>query len=72
MIQSETNGPIFKSLKGENPVKPVMATKLDRIAIPHPLPRGPKKRPRPKARQFIREETPRKGRDVSDASHSWL
>ena len=24
--------------------------------------------PRPKARQLIREETPRKGRDVSDAS----
>jgi hypothetical protein len=27
-----------------------------------------KKKPRPKARQFIREETPRKGRGVSDAS----
>jgi hypothetical protein len=29
---------------------------------------GAKKKPRPKARQFIREETPRKGRGVSDAS----
>jgi hypothetical protein len=28
-----------------------------------------KKKPRPKTRQFIREETPRKGRGVSDASH---
>src|SRR5580700_7428420 len=28
-----------------------------------------KKKPRPKARQFIREETPRKGRGVRDASH---
>ena len=28
----------------------------------------PKKKPRPTARQFIREETPRKGRGVSDAS----
>jgi hypothetical protein len=29
-----------------------------------------KKKPRPKARQFIREETPRKGRDVSDVSRA--
>jgi hypothetical protein len=29
-----------------------------------------KKKPRPKARQFIREETPRKGRGVSDASRA--
>ena len=31
-----------------------------------------KKKPRPKARQFIREETPRKGRGVSDASQSLI
>jgi len=39
-----------------------------------PAEQGPdlkaKKKPRPKARQFIREETPRKGRGVSDASQS--
>jgi len=31
-----------------------------------------KKKPRPKARQFIREETPRKGRGVSDASRATI
>jgi len=34
--------------------------------------RQAKKKPRPKARQFIREETPRKGRDVNDASQTTI